>query len=69
MLGTVQKKIATYNTPQNESKSFSPESKLCERGLKKLAFEAYLFVSSQKRTTYKEVAKKLIGQLSDEGEL
>jgi hypothetical protein len=37
--------------------------------LKKLAFEAFQFVSNQRKTTYKDVARKLIGQLTDESEL
>lgn len=41
----------------------------CERGLKKLSDVAYAYVLSQKRTTYKDVAKKMIGQLSDDGEI
>jgi hypothetical protein len=44
------------------------ESKFYERGLKKLAYEAFQFVSQQKKTTYKEVAKKLISQINDENE-
>ena len=57
-LSTVQKKSAGYGH------SSIGEIRLCERGLKRLAYEAFAFVSSQKRTTYKEVAKRLISQLS-----
>lgn len=45
------------------------DPRLCERGLKKLAFEAFMFVSTQKKTTYKEVARKLIGQINDDNEI
>jgi hypothetical protein len=34
--------------------------------LKRLAAEAYRFVTQQKKTTYKEVAKKLISELNEE---
>ena len=52
---TTQKKI--YSTP-------SSEFKLCDRGLKKLASEAYLYVSTLKKTSYKDVATRLIAKLS-----
>ena len=42
----------------------SLDAKYYERGLKKLAFEAYLFVISQRRTSYKDVARKLIDQMA-----
>ena len=42
------------------------EGKIYEKGLKKLAKDAYLFVCSQKRTTYKQVARKLIYNLNDD---
>ena len=38
----------------------SAECRTPERGLKRLAAEAYRFVTQQKKTTYKEVARKLI---------
>jgi hypothetical protein len=60
-LTTVRKKPYVQNTPVSESKIY-------ERGLKKLAYEAFKFVSHQKKTTYKEVARKLINQLNDEPE-
>jgi len=55
---TIRKKGSIFSTPLSEGKIY-------ERGLKKLAYEAYKFVSHQKKTTYKEVAKKLINQLND----
>lgn len=49
-----------------EAHSVISESRFYERGLKKLAFEAFQFVSQQKKTTYKEVAINLIGKINDE---
>ena len=62
---TVRRPHAGYNTlgtPETD-----PRNR--ERGLKKLASEAYRMVSSQRRTTYKEVARKLIGSLNDDADL
>ena len=39
------------------------ESRASERGLKKLAWEAFRFVKTSKRTAYKDVANKLIDDL------
>ena len=55
---TIRKNIQIYNTP-------GADSRASERGLKRLASEAFRFVvNNQKRTSYKEVANKLIGELS-----
>mgnify|MGYP000159169329 CR=1 FL=1 len=45
------------------------ESRTTERGLKRLASEAYNFVTQTKKTTYKDVARKLIEQMSDDNDL
>ena len=47
----------------------STEVRFYERGLKKLAYEAFQFVSHQRKTSYKEVALRLISQISDDHEL
>jgi hypothetical protein len=59
---TIRKEAVLQATPVTESRCY-------ERGLKKLAFEAFKFVSSQKKTSYKEVAKRLIKQLNEEQEI
>lgn len=59
---TTRKEAVLQATPATESRCY-------ERGLKKLAFEAFKFVSSQRKTTYKEVARRLIKELHDEQEL
>ena len=56
---TSKKKAIMLSTPISEGKIY-------EKGLKKLAKDAYLFVCSQKRTTYKQVARKLIYNLNDD---
>lgn len=56
-------------TTARKSSQWAGEGKFYERGLKKLAYEAFRFVSNQKKTTYKEVATKLINQLNDDNEL
>jgi hypothetical protein len=56
---TIRKEAVMQATPATESRCY-------ERGLKKLAFEAFKFVSSQRKTTYKEVARRLIKELHDD---
>lgn len=59
---TARKQAQIQATPATESRCY-------ERGLKKLAYEAFKFVTCQRKTTYKEVARKLIKQLHDEQEI
>ena len=56
---TRKKLIRVPGTPVSEGKN-------TERSLRKLASEAFKFTCTQKKTTYKEVANKLIDQMSDE---
>lgn len=66
-VSTVKRRTALHL--QTTPASICSEGKIYERGLKKLASEAYRFVSMQKKTTYKEVARNLISSLQDEGEM
>ena len=54
---------------QAEMISTPASSKPYERGLKSLAYEAYIFVAQQRRTSYKEVAMSLVLRREDYDEV
>ena len=56
---TTRRPNTLYMTP-------GAESRTTERGLKRLASEAYTFVNQCRKTSYKDVARKLIGQMDDD---
>lgn len=66
MQAVEEENMNTTAKKDNEAQNALSESRFYERGLKKLAYEAFQFVSQQKKTTYKEVATNLIGKINDE---
>ena len=59
---TKKKRVVIHETPASDFKSVS----IAGKGLKKLAFEAFRFVSTRKKTTYKEVANSLLQQMKED---